>query len=76
MTAICKYLIAVGALGLVFAIGFVAFSLWTLLAHRVIELWWVEALLNTFWMVWWYVGVYSFLVCFVDYYHNPIYIGL
>jgi len=56
VTAICKYLIAVGALGLVFAIGFVAFSLWTLLAHRVIELWWVEALLNTFWMVWWFIA--------------------
>eukprot|EP00871_Galdieria_phlegrea_P001235 jgi/Galph1/2111/GphlegSOOS_G808.1 len=56
VTAICKYLIAVGALGLVFSMAFVGFSLWTLFAHRISELWLIEALLNAFWMVWWFIA--------------------
>lgn len=53
VAAICKYLIAVGAIGLVVSLGLVAFSLWTLFTNRIQKMWTVEALLNLFWMVWW-----------------------
>jgi len=56
VTAICKYLIAVGAIGLVFSLGFVAFTLWTLFANRIQAMWKLEALLNLFWMVWWFIA--------------------
>ncbi|GJQ15164.1 hypothetical protein GpartN1_g6955.t1 [Galdieria partita] len=56
VTAICKYLIAVGAIGLVVSLGFIAFSLWTLFANRIQKLWVIEALLNLFWMVWWFIA--------------------